>query len=165
MDGLKGLYGQILQSLLWSFAAPSGLSLISLLPLWLMPSLPGLWVLVGGTLLAGLLWCHIPSSFINGLNGVPRDVQSLGYLKKQQPWSVLLHNFVPDLYGELIGLQCRFLGGAPCLMVLQSLSEQVYMYWDHVTDHVTLRLYTGGIYLTNYVTSEGNWLHQILFRA
>jgi hypothetical protein len=32
-----------------------------------------------------------------------------------------------------------------------------------VTDHVTLRLHTGGHYLTNYMTSEGNWLHQILF--
>ena len=34
-----------------------------------------------------------------------------------------------------------------------------------MTDHVNLRLYTGGLYLTNYVTSEGNWLHQILFRG
>ena len=32
-------------------------------------------------------------------------------------------------------------------------------------DHVTLRLQTGGLYLANYVTSEGNWLHQILFRG
>ena len=30
---LKWSYGQILQSLMWSFAAPSGLSLVSLLPL------------------------------------------------------------------------------------------------------------------------------------
>ena len=30
---------------------------------------------------------------------------------------------------------------------------------------MTLRLHTGGLYLTNYVTSEGNWLHQILFRC
>ena len=30
--GLKRSYGQILQSPLWSFAAPSGLSLVSLLP-------------------------------------------------------------------------------------------------------------------------------------
>jgi hypothetical protein len=30
---------------------------------------------------------------------------------------------------------------------------------------VTLRIHTGGLYLTNYVTSEGNWLHQILFRC
>ena len=34
-----------------------------------------------------------------------------------------------------------------------------------MTDHVILRLHTGGLYLTNYVTSEGNWLHQILFRG
>ena len=34
-----------------------------------------------------------------------------------------------------------------------------------MTDHMTLRLHTGGHYLTNYVTSEGNWLHQILFRG
>ena len=61
--GLKWSYGQILQSPLWSFAAPSGWSLVSLFPLWLMPSLPGLWVLVGGPLLAGLLWCHILSIF------------------------------------------------------------------------------------------------------
>ena len=60
---LKWSYGQILQSPLWSFTAPSGLSLVSLLPLWLMPSLPGPWVLVGGPLLGGLLWCHILSMF------------------------------------------------------------------------------------------------------
>ena len=40
-------------------------------------------------------------------------------------------------------------------------SEQVYIYWDHVT----LKLHTGGLYLSNYVTYEGNWLHQILFRG
>ena len=34
-----------------------------------------------------------------------------------------------------------------------------------MTDHVTLRLHTGELYLTNYVTSEDNWLHQILFRG
>ena len=61
--GLKWSYGQIPQSTLQSLAAPSGLSLVSLLPLWLMPSLPGLWVLMGGPLLAGLLWCHILSIF------------------------------------------------------------------------------------------------------
>jgi hypothetical protein len=30
---------------------------------------------------------------------------------------------------------------------------------------VTLRLHTGALYLTNYVTSEGNWQQQILFRG
>ena len=48
--GLKWSYGQILQSPLWSFACfsdSSALSLVSLLPLRLMPSLPSLWVLVG----------------------------------------------------------------------------------------------------------------------
>ena len=30
---------------------------------------------------------------------------------------------------------------------------------------MTLRLHTGGLYLTNYLTSEGYWLHQILFRG
>ena len=40
--GLKWSYGQVLQCPLWSFAAPSGLSLVSLLPLWLMAFLPGL---------------------------------------------------------------------------------------------------------------------------
>ena len=34
-----------------------------------------------------------------------------------------------------------------------------------MTDHVTLRLHTGGLYLINYVSSEGNWLHQTLFRG
>ena len=34
-----------------------------------------------------------------------------------------------------------------------------------MTDHVTLRLHTGGLDLTNYVTSEGNWLHKILFKG
>ena len=32
-------------------------------------------------------------------------------------------------------------------------------------DHVAHRLHTGGLYLTKYVTSEGNWLHYILFRG
>jgi hypothetical protein len=39
------------------------------------------------------------------------------------------------------------------------------IYWDHVTNHVTLRLHTCGLYLTNCVTSEGNLMHQILFRS
>ena len=30
---------------------------------------------------------------------------------------------------------------------------------------MTLRLHTGGLCLTSYVTSEGNWVHQILFRG
>ena len=30
---------------------------------------------------------------------------------------------------------------------------------------MTLRLHIGGLYLANYVTSEGNWLLQILFRG
>ena len=115
---LKWSYGQILQSLLWSFAAPSGLSLFSLLPLWLMPSLPSLWVSVGGPFLAGLLWCHILSIFNNGFNGAPWDVQSLGYFFITQPWSVLLHNFVPDLFGELLRLH-----SAACLVVLQTLGH------------------------------------------
>jgi hypothetical protein len=59
----------------------------------------------------------------------------------------------------------RLLGGDPCLVVLQTpfrgISEQVYIYQDHVTDLVTVRLHTGGLYLTNYVTSEDIWLHQI----
>ena len=38
---LKSSYRQLLQSPLCSLAAPSGLSLGSLLPLWLVPSLPG----------------------------------------------------------------------------------------------------------------------------
>ena len=42
-------------------ATPSGLPLVSLLPLWLMPSLPGLWVLVGSRLLASLLWYDVLS--------------------------------------------------------------------------------------------------------
>ena len=100
--GLKWTYGQILQSPLWCFAAPSWLSLVSLLSLWLMPSLPGLWVSGGGPHLARLLWCHILSIFLNdGFNGALWDVQSF-----------LLHNFVPDLFGELLGLH-----GAPCLAV------------------------------------------------
>jgi hypothetical protein len=34
-----------------------------------------------------------------------------------------------------------------------------------VTDHVTLRLHIGELYLINYVTSEGIWLHHIIFRG
>ena len=61
---LKWSYGQILQSQHWRFAAHSGLSLVSLLLLWLMPSLPGPWVLVGYPLMEGLLWCHILKKYI-----------------------------------------------------------------------------------------------------
>ena len=37
----------------------------------------------------------------------------------------------------------------------------MYILWDHVT----LRLQTSALYLTNYITSKGKWLHQILFRG
>ena len=49
--------------------AASGLPSVSLLLLWLMPSLLGLWVLVVGPLLAGLLWCHILSILWWWING------------------------------------------------------------------------------------------------
>ena len=77
--GLKWSYGQIPQSLLWSFAAPSGLSLASLLPLWIMPSLPGLWVWWAA--LSWQVWCGAIffTFFNNGFNGVPWDVQSFRY--------------------------------------------------------------------------------------
>ena len=39
--------------------------------------------------------------------------------------------------------------------------QNICKYWDHVT----LWMHTCGLYLTNYVTSEGNWLHLILFRG
>ena len=94
-----------------SFAAPSGLSLVSLLPLWLMPSLPGLWVWW-----AALSWQVCCGAtffpfFNNGFNGAQWDVQSF-YFFITQPWFVLLHNFVPDLFGELLGLH-----SAACLLV------------------------------------------------
>jgi hypothetical protein len=67
---------------------------------------------------------------------------------------------------------CFLLGVAPCFVVLQTLGpfrtsvyRYIYIYWDHVTDHVTLRLHTWGLFKTNYVTSESNWLHHILFRG
>ena len=75
---LKWSYGQILQSPLWSFAAPSGLSLVSLLPLWLMPSLPGL--SFGGRPALGR-FVVVPDSFhvlIMDLMAL-WDVQSFGY--------------------------------------------------------------------------------------
>ena len=110
--GLKWSYGQILPSPLWSFAAPSGLSLVSFLPLWLMASLPGPWVLVGGPLLAGLLYAIFFHFFNNGFNGAPWDVQSFWYFFRTQPWSVLLHNFVPDLFWRAPWSSwCRLLGG------------------------------------------------------
>jgi hypothetical protein len=56
----------------------------------------------------------------------------------------------------------------PLLMVLQTLGPfrtGVYteIMWQ-IMWHLH-RLHTGGLYLTNYVTSEGNWLHQVLFRG
>jgi hypothetical protein len=53
---------------------------------------------------AGLLWCHILSIFFyNGFNDAPWYIQSFWYFFITQPWSVLLHNFVPDVFGELLG--------------------------------------------------------------
>jgi hypothetical protein len=87
---------------------------------------------VGGPLLAGL-WCHILSIFLNnGFNGAPWDVQSLIFILTQ-PGSVLLHNFIPDLFGELLGLH-----RAACLVVQQNrknskgvnkLSEEKLRHW------------------------------------
>ena len=37
--------------------------------------------------------------------------------------------------------------------------------WSYGQTLQSLRLQPGGLYLTNYVTYEGNWLHQILFRG
>ena len=108
--GLKWSYGQMLQSPLWSFAAPSGLSLVSLLPPWLMPSLRGPWVALSWQVCCGAILFPF---FINRFkNGALWDVKMF----KTQPWSVLLHNFVPDLFGELLGLH-----SAACLVVLQTL--------------------------------------------
>ena len=89
-----------------AFAAPSRLSLVSLLPLWLMPSLPGLWVFVGGPLFWQVCCGAIFFPFLNnGFNGAPWDVQSFRFFLITHPWSVLLHNFVPGLFGDLLGLQ------------------------------------------------------------
>ena len=50
--------------------------------------------------------------FYIGFNGAPWDVQSFGYYFITQPWSALLHNFVPDLFGEHLGID-----GATCLVM------------------------------------------------
>ena len=52
-------------------------------------------------------------SIFYGFTGAPLDVQSFRYnFYTTQPWSVLLHNFVPDLFGELLDLH-----SAACLVV------------------------------------------------
>ena len=137
---LKWSYGQILQSSLWSFAAPSGLCLVTMLPL--INALPAWSVSFAGWPSLGR-FVVMPYS----LHVLILDLMLCGMFKVffiTQPWSVLLQNFVPDLFGELLGVQ-------------------VYIYWDHVTYHVTLRLHTGGLYLTNYVTSfasyQRGWIH------
>ena len=84
--GLKWSYGQIVQSPLSIFAATSGKSLVSLLPL--------INALLAWSVRYSKFWIY----FIT------------------QPWSVLLHNFVPDLFGELLGLH-----GVACLVVWQTL--------------------------------------------
>ena len=132
--GLKWSYGLILQSPLWSFA-----SLLSLLPLWLMPSLSGLWVLVGGRLLADLLGCHIVSNFNNWFNGALRDVPSFGYFIITQPWSVLLQNLsLTCLERSLVFMVplawwCPLLSGVADSGAFQNRC----IYWDHVTNQVT----------------------------
>ena len=98
MYGLKWSYGQILQSPLGSFAAPSGLSLVSLLPL--INALLAWSVSFGGRSSLGR-FVVVPYSFNflnNRSNGAPWDVQSCRYLFITRPWSVPLHNFVPDLF-------------------------------------------------------------------
>ena len=88
--------------------------------------------------------------FNNGFDGASWDVQSFWYFFYNPTWSVLLHS----LFRELPGLH-----GAPCLVVLQTLGP-------FRTGVCILRSCdTDGLYLTNDVTSEGNWLHQILFRG
>ena len=77
--GLKWSYGQILQSPLWRFAAPSGLPLVSFLPLWLIPSLPGPWVW-WAALSCKVCWGAIFFPFFNnGFNGALWDVQRFWY--------------------------------------------------------------------------------------
>lgn len=49
---------------------------------------------------------------------------------------MLLQNFIPDLFGELLGLH-----------------------------RAGVFIATGGFYLINYVTCEVNWLHLILIRG
>ena len=130
--GLKWSYGQILQSPLWSFAAPSGLSLGSLLHLWLMPSMPGPWGLVRGPIGRFVVVPYSFSFFRMDLRVLCGIFKVLDIFFKTHPWSVLLHNFVPDLFGELLGLH----GAAFFLVPLASwccrlwgLSEQVY--WSY----------------------------------
>ena len=131
--GLKWSYGQILQSPLWSFAAPSGLSLVSLLPLCCLLALS---VSFGGRLSLGR-FVVVPYSFyflIMDLMVLCGMFKVSGIFFITQPWSVLLHNFVPDLFGEPLVLH-----GAACWVVplvwwccrVWGLSEQVYIYWDH----------------------------------
>ena len=129
--GLKWSYGQILQSPLWSFAAPSRLSLVSLLPLII--ALLAWSMSFGGRPSLGR-FVVVPYSFkksYNEFNGALWDVQSFGYFFYNPSCFVLLHNFVPDLFGELLGLHGVLLGGAPCLVVLQTLGPfrtGVYVY-------------------------------------
>ena len=66
----------------------------------------------------------------------------------------------------LLAWWCPLLGGAPCLVVLQTLGTfrtGVYILrsCDRSCDTQIAHRWT----LSNYVTSEGNWLHQILFRG
>ena len=152
--GLKWSYGQILQSPLWfscSFRVIFGLFVASLINSLLAWS-----VGFGGRPSLGR-FVVVPYSFNflnNGCNGALWDCQSFGSFFITQPWSVLLHNFVPDLFGELLGLH-----GASCLVVLQTLGPfRTAVYILRSCDRSCHRLHTGRLYLTNYVTSEGNWL-------
>ena len=96
---------------------------------------------------------------IMDLNCAPWDVQSFRSFFITQPWSVLLQTLSLTSLENPWSSRCRLLSGVAGPEDFQN--RCMYIYWDNVT----LRLHTGGLYLINYVTSECNWLHQILFRG
>lgn len=98
---LKWDYGEIPLSPMWIVPAPSVLSFLFLLKLCLMPSLPGLWSEVFSC--QGYSGAMFFPFCYNGFNGALWDDQSLRYFLTQ-PWSRLLHNFVSDQFGKLLGL-------------------------------------------------------------
>ena len=136
-----------------------GLSMVSLLPLWFIPSLPGQWVLLSGSLLAGLWWCHI--------HFVMRDLMVLhGMLELfliTRPWP-LLNNFVSDLFEELLSLLHRI---AWLVVSLSRVVESGTFKNRCINIEIIWQImwHLGELYVNDYMTFKGNWSYNILFRG
>jgi hypothetical protein len=124
-----------------------------------MPSLPGSWVLVGSPLLA--------------VSRIPPELS----LHTPGPYSHLMAPSCPCGLDRWLRISSRVLIIVRCVIYLRYSSlfclgfNPVFctvftrhaVFWGIMKKTITHSCVC--LYLTNYVTSEGNWLHQILFRG